>query len=89
MEKEEFNQISSKLDTIIKLLALGAVQGKDPKDQVLMLSSAGFGPKQIADALGKNPNTVKSILHRSREEQEKETDENIPVASDKNKETPS
>ena len=68
MEKQQFEQISTKLDVIIKLLALNAVQDKELRTQVLMLSSFGFQPKQIADVLGKTPNSVRILLHRIRKE---------------------
>lgn len=66
MDKTQFQELSLKLDTIIKLLALISLEGKDPKTQVLALSSFGFQPKQIADILGKTPNSIRILLHRLR-----------------------
>jgi len=51
MDEQQFKQLLNKLDTIIRLLALNVVEGKELKDQVSMLSSFGFQPKQIADVL--------------------------------------
>jgi hypothetical protein len=48
MDEQQFKLLSEKVDTIIKLLALNAVEDKELKDQVLVLSSLGFQPKQIA-----------------------------------------
>ena len=75
MDEQQFKQLSCKIDVIIKLLALNAVEGKELKNQVLILSSFGFQPKQIADMLGKTPNHISVILHglrKERDEAEKE-----------------
>lgn len=74
MDEKQFQDISSKLDTIIKLLALNSVQGKDPKRMVLVLSSLGFQPKQIADILNEKSATIRSRLFRARKETEKVED---------------
>lgn len=63
MDENQFAVISAKLDSILKLLALNAVKGMQLKEQVGLLSSIGFPPKQIADMLGKTPNHVSVILH--------------------------
>lgn len=68
MDETQFKQLSDKMDTIIKLLALNAVEGKELKNQVSILSSFGFQPKQIADMLGKTPNQIRVTLHRLRRE---------------------
>jgi predicted transcriptional regulator len=66
------------MDTIIRLLVLNAVEGKQLKDQVSILSSFGFQPKQIAEMLGKTPNNVSVILHRLREERGEPEVEEVP-----------
>jgi len=68
VDDQQFKQLSNKMDIIIKLLAMNMVEGKQLKDQVSILSSFGFQPKQIADVLGKTPNNVRVILHRFRQE---------------------
>jgi len=78
MDERQFKQLSEKMDAIIRLLTLNAVEGKELKQQVLMLSSAGFQPKQIADVLGKTPNHISVILHRLRKEQ----GETVPEAQE-------
>jgi DNA-directed RNA polymerase specialized sigma24 family protein len=76
MDERQFKQLSDKIDMIIRLLALNAIEGKQLKEQVSILSSFEFQPKQIAEMLGRNPTTVRVILHRLRgEEGETETDE--------------
>lgn len=68
MDEQQFKQLSEKMDIIIKLLALNVVEGKELKNQVSILSSFGFQPKQIADMLGKTPEYMRVILHRLRKE---------------------
>lgn len=66
MDSEQFEAIRSRLDAIIRLQALNATQGKTLREQVSVLSSCGFQPKEIADILGKTPNHVSVILHELR-----------------------
>ena len=66
MDETQFKQLSDKMDTIIRLLALNAVEGKELKTQVSMLSGFGFQPKQIADMLWKTPNHIRVLLHEMR-----------------------
>jgi hypothetical protein len=69
MDESQFSQINMKLDYILRLLALNAVQGRSLKDQVSLLSTIGFPPKQIAEMLGKTPNHISVILHDVRKKQ--------------------
>lgn len=63
MDEQQFKALSDKIDTIIKLLALDAIEDKPLKDQILILSSFGFQPKQIAGLLDKTPNHIRVLLH--------------------------
>ena len=74
MDEAQFQELSSKLDTIIKLLSISSLEGKDPKTQVLVLSSFGLQPKQIAHILGKTPNSVRVLLYRARKETKEEAE---------------
>lgn len=76
MDERQFKELSEKMDIIIRLLALNTVGGKQLRQQVLMLSSLGFQPKQIADVLGKTPNHIRVILHEIR----KREAESVPEA---------
>ena len=58
MDEKTVNLLLSKLDTIIKLMALRMTEGKKQVDQIQLLSKAGFGPKEIADTIGTTSNTV-------------------------------
>jgi len=79
MDAQQFKQLSDKMDIIIKLLALNAVEGKELKNQVSILSAFGFQPKQIADMLGKTPDHVRVILHRLRKERGEPEVEEVSV----------
>jgi hypothetical protein len=71
MDDKQFSVIVSKLDAIIKLEAIAAVQGRTLKEQVATLSSLNFQPKQIADILGKTPNHISVILSDLRKAEKK------------------
>jgi len=88
MDEKQFSAINSKLDSIIKLLALSAVQGKNLKEQVSLLASLGFQPKQIADMLGKTPNHISVVLHDLRKGQKQaETEQATKEGTDSSEET--
>jgi len=59
-------EIVQKLDTIIKLLAFGLIKGKEAGEQILFLHKMGIDNKDIAEILGKTPNTVNSTLSQLR-----------------------
>lgn len=54
--------LNTKLDIIIKLMALLKGEGKNRSEQIWLLSGAGLQPKEIADILGTTPNTVRVTL---------------------------
>ena len=59
MDNLQFKEINLKLDTMTKLLAAVAIQGKKFREQVQMLSDVGLGPTEISKIIGKDVNTVK------------------------------
>lgn len=67
-------QISNKMDTLIRLTALNLVKNtKTQRDQIALLSEAGFQPKQIAEIVGSNSNVVSvtlNLLKKKKLEQE-------------------
>jgi hypothetical protein len=66
---EPWSEVSAKLDVLIRLSALTVVKGmKTQKEQIAVLSDAGFGPKAIASVLGASENTVNVALHGIRKE---------------------
>lgn len=66
MDELQYTTIVSKLDSILKLLAINAVKDRTLRDQVALLSSLGFQPKQIAEMLNKSPNHISVVLYEVR-----------------------
>jgi DNA-directed RNA polymerase specialized sigma24 family protein len=57
------SRIETKLNTMIKLLALSAISSSQPlRDQAIQLQRAGLAPKEIAALCGTTPNTVSVAL---------------------------
>lgn len=73
MDEKQFKELSEKLGKIIKLLSLAVVKGMEVDDQILMLSSSGFKPVEIAGFLGKTPNAVRIALHKARKKVKKQS----------------
>lgn len=59
-------EISSKLDTLVRLMTLLLINGKTQREQLLLLSKTGFQPKDIADILQTTPNAVRVALSKLR-----------------------
>jgi DNA-binding CsgD family transcriptional regulator len=62
MTNDQFDLISRKLDILIRLSALSSVANKAQREQIVILSNAGFQPKEIADICGTTGNTVRVTL---------------------------
>jgi DNA-directed RNA polymerase specialized sigma24 family protein len=58
--------VTEKLGTLIRLVALDVTKGRPLREKILLLSHAGFAPKEIAVILGKTPNSVRVMLSRMR-----------------------
>lgn len=56
------DEVTERLDQLIRLVALGLCADKSQKDQIAFLSKAGIQPKAIAEILGTTPNTVSVSL---------------------------
>jgi DNA-binding NarL/FixJ family response regulator len=56
--EEDLREILEKLDTLIRLTAVGAIQGKKQRDQIIALASAGLSRHEIAELVGTTPGTV-------------------------------
>jgi len=64
VDKLDLNQeILQKLNMLVKLSAAQLAKGKDFKEQVMLLSSVGLSPKDIAEVLGKTSNNVSVTLN--------------------------
>jgi DNA-directed RNA polymerase specialized sigma24 family protein len=66
---EPWPAVSAKLDTLIRLSALNIVKGMETqKEQIAVLSDAGFQPKEIAHILRTTSGTVRVTLTAIRKE---------------------
>lgn len=66
MNEVPWEQILKKIDTIIKLLAANSFKDKDLNEKVLLMSKLDLQPKEIAELLGKTPNSIRVMLSRMR-----------------------
>jgi hypothetical protein len=72
-EKQFKEKIISKMDLIVRLLALNIVKDLNvQKDKIITPSSFGFGPSDIAGLLGTTPNTVSVALSEMKKKTKKE-----------------
>ena len=70
------DDISEKLDTLIKLQAAALIAPLDStKDKILFLNKAGLRPKLIAEIVGKSPNQVSVTLSKERRPQKSKAKE--------------
>ena len=56
------SEILLELQKITRLLSLIATKGESQKQQITLLDSVGFPPKEIAELLGTTANTVMVLL---------------------------
>jgi carbohydrate-binding DOMON domain-containing protein len=63
MSKEQFEQMMNRLDTLIKISAINAFQGKSRQDVVQILSSLGFSNPDIAMILGTTTTYVANVKY--------------------------
>ncbi len=70
MNESDGEAIATKLDTLIRLVAIGLCEGKTQKDQIALLDSAGLRPKAIAEILGTTSHTVSVVLSSLRKGKE-------------------
>jgi transposase len=66
------DEITERLDTLIRLAAVALIDGKKQRDQIRVLALAGLGPKQIAGMINTTQNTVNVALSALRREGELE-----------------
>jgi DNA-directed RNA polymerase specialized sigma24 family protein len=75
MTKPETNDllldILSKLDKVVKLLALEAVKGLKEQEKIGLLDSVGFSSADIGKALGKSTANVCTVLKQIKEKSDK------------------
>ncbi len=59
---DESNMILHELRRLIRLAAVLGTEGKSQREQIRILTSAGFPPKDIAALIGTTANTVRVAL---------------------------
>ena len=64
-------RLLEKIDVLVRLSALNIIKDKEYTEQVELLSSVGLQPKEIAELLGKTPNSVRVTLSRLRKNKRK------------------
>lgn len=70
MVEEQFKELNEKLDKIIRLLALGLVKDFNfQKEKIMMLSSLGYKPSDIAEFIGTTSNTVSVTIFNERKKE--------------------
>ena len=65
-KKEQPSPVEKRVDTLIKLIAIGITYGKNLGDQATMLSNAGFRPKEIALLLRKTSRDITNALYEKK-----------------------
>lgn len=66
MTSEQYETLMSRLDIIMRLLALSLTNDLKRQDQMLLLHTAGLAPRVIAEIIGTTPNTVSVTLSKMR-----------------------
>lgn len=74
MSKEHFEQIMNRMDTLIKITAINAFQGKSRADVVRILSSLGFSNVDIAMILGTRPAYVAKVKYEFKKKRTKKVE---------------
>ena len=64
-------EVADKLDTLIRLTAIGLFGDKTQREKIELLSSVGLQPKEIADLLDTTANTVNVALSGIRKKKRK------------------
>jgi hypothetical protein len=64
MDDDQLKEVTSRLDTIIRLIASDKIETKNVKEKVEYLAKAGLTATQIAKLIGKPINTVTSYTSR-------------------------
>lgn len=64
-------EVARKLDTLIRLTAIGLLGDKTQKEKIELLGTAKLHPNDIAELLGTTPNTVNVTLSGLRKNRKK------------------
>ena len=66
MSGEDIKALVERMDKLTKVIAIDAVKGKPPEDQVSILSELDFSQTEIAAATGMSQGNVSKTLKRLR-----------------------
>lgn len=69
MTSQQFDDVLSELRRIVRLMTLSITKELSQREQIALLSTAGFQPKEIAELIGTTPNTVSVTLAHIRKQQ--------------------
>ena len=67
----DLQQVTQRLDMLIKLVATGLLAEKNQRQQIELLSKSGMAPKEIAELIGTSPNTVRVTFTAIRKSKKK------------------
>lgn len=66
MNDDKLEEISQKLDILIRLTAMNSLVGKNLAEQIESLTSVGFTQSEVAKILNKPLNTITGTMSRLR-----------------------
>jgi hypothetical protein len=66
MDDKQFEEIKTRFDKLIRIVALSSIKGLTSTDGIFMLHQAGFAPREIADIIGTTSNVVNVRLSEMR-----------------------
>ncbi|HEX8127618.1 MAG TPA: hypothetical protein VF527_00725 [Pyrinomonadaceae bacterium] len=69
MSDESAEVLTRKLDTIIKLMVLSLIEGKNSTEAIKLLSTIGLQPKEIAELIGIPRTTVNAQVSEVRKKE--------------------
>ena len=67
MSNNDIKALVERMDKLTRIIAVDAVKGKDPQDQVSILNGLGFTQTEIAAASGMSQGNVSKLLKKLRE----------------------
>jgi len=66
MEEKQINEITKRLDKLIRIIALSSTRDLTLTEKIYLLHQASFTPKEIADILGTTSNVINVRLSEMR-----------------------
>jgi len=70
MSREQFERLMDKFDTLIKVTAASAFQGKSMTESIVFLAALGLGNTEIASILGTTPDYVTKVKYQAKKRKE-------------------